>query len=320
MNEILVKDNIDFDKWMQETEAMTVVHDAMSWQTELEDIINGGNVLTGDLLPWSKTHELIAFRGGEVTLWAGPNGSGKSLVTGFVQMGMRQQGVKSCVGSFEMPPVQTLYRQLRQFSKTNKPSIADNSQFLKWLTGELFLYDHVGSIQQDKLFAVIRYAAKVLKAKHFWIDNLMMCVPGEDDYNAQKEFMAGAVALAIELNIHIHIVHHVRKPRELANGKQVEQNKYDIKGSGALTDLVPQIIMVRRNKSKELEIADYKMKGEQPPQDLLNRPDAYLSVEKQRNGTGWEGKISLWFDAVSQQYRGFPQMKHFDFIRGQHAS
>lgn len=315
MQQLLVKDNIDFDKWMKETEPMTVVHDAMTWQSELEQIINGGNALTGDLLPWSKTHELIAFRGGEATLWAGPNGSGKSLVTSFVQLGMRKQGVKSCVGSFEMKPAQTLYRQLRQFSKTNKPSLEDNSEFLKWLAGELFLYDHVGAIERDKLFAVIRYAANVLKVNHFWIDNLMMCVPGEDDYNAQKEFIASAVALAIELDIHIHIVHHVRKPKD----DHSDQTKYDIKGSGAITDLMPQIIMVSRNKKKELEVQEHLSKGEEVPEDVLNKPDAYLGVEKQRNGTGWEGKIALWFDPASQQYRGFPAVKHFDFKGGAHA-
>ena len=310
MVNLLVNDDIDFERWMRESEPMAFVRDAKAWEGELEEIINGGNRLTGDLLPWSKTHELIAFRGGEVTLWAGPNGSGKSLVAGFVQMGMRQQGAKSCVGSFEMKPAQTLYRQLRQFAKTNRPTVADNKNFLGWLAGEMYLYDHVGSIDKDRLFAVIRYAASVLKVHHFWIDNLMMCVPGEDDYNAQKEFMASAVALAIELNIHIHIVHHVRKPRD----DHDVQNKYDIKGSGALTDLVPQIIMVSRDKKKELEVMEYQSRGEQPPQELMDKPDVYLSVEKQRNGTGWEGRIALWFDAPSQQYRGFPQKKHFDFL------
>lgn len=309
MNQILVRDTIDFEKWEKETEPMTVVHDAQTWKSELEKIIEGGNALTGDLLPWSKTHNLIAFRGGEVTLWAGPNGSGKSLLAGFVQLAMRQQGVKSCVGSFEMKPAETLYRQLRQFASTSKPSIQDNEKFLSWLAGEMFLYDHVGAIQKEKLFAVIRYAAKVLKVTHFWIDNLMMCVAGEDDYNSQKDFIASAVALAIELDIHIHIIHHVRKPKD----DYTPQNKYDIKGSGAITDLVPQIIMVSRNKKKELEIEDYASRGESIPPELQAKPDAYLLIEKQRNGTGWEGRIALWYDIASQQYRGFPEMRHFDF-------
>ena len=311
MDSLLVKDDIDFDKWMKETEPMAVVHDAATWKYELEEIIKGGNRLTGDRLPWSKTHELIAFRGGEVTLWAGPNGSGKSLVTSFVQMAFSQQGAKNCVGSFEMKPVQTLYRQLRQFSGSSKPTISDNESFLGWMQGNVFIYDHVGAIDKARLFAVIRYAAKQLKVHHFWIDNLMMCVAGEDDYNAQKEFMASAVSLAIELDIHIHIIHHVRK----AQDEFARQTKYDIKGSGALTDLVPQIIMVSRNKKKEYEIQKCNSEGISPSPELISTPDVFLAVEKQRNGTGWEGNIALWFDPVSQQYRGAPKMQLFKFDR-----
>jgi twinkle protein len=39
----------------------------------------------------------------------------------------------------------------------------------------------------------------------------MKCVSGEDDYNSQKSFVDELTALARDHNVHIHLVHHIRK-------------------------------------------------------------------------------------------------------------
>jgi twinkle protein len=39
----------------------------------------------------------------------------------------------------------------------------------------------------------------------------MKCVSGEDDYNAQKAFVDQITALARDEDMHIHLVHHIRK-------------------------------------------------------------------------------------------------------------
>ena len=52
------------------------------YEAELLDHFRTGTVLTGAKLPWERTHDLIRFRPGEVTLHAGMNGHFKSMVTG----------------------------------------------------------------------------------------------------------------------------------------------------------------------------------------------------------------------------------------------
>ena len=47
-------------------------------------------------------------------------------------------------------------------------------------------------------------------------------------------------------------------------------------------------------------------------------PDAMLIVDKQRNGA-WEGRIALWFDSPSQQYRGGPNMPAMNFCTFPHT-
>ena len=55
---------------------------------------------------------------------------------------------------------------------------------------------------------------------------------GEDDYNAQKLFVDRLCAAAKDLDAHIHLVHHLKKPSK--EGDRLD--KHDAKGSGSITD------------------------------------------------------------------------------------
>jgi twinkle protein len=68
----------------------------------------------------------------------------------------------------------------------------------------------------------------------------------------------------------------------------------DLKGSGSVADQVDNVILMHRNKKKEREVEA----GNVVDQSI---PDAYLAIEKQRNGE-YEGVIRLWFDKNSQQF------------------
>jgi twinkle protein len=86
------------------------------------------------------------------------------------------------------------------------------------------------------------------------------------------------------------LVHHVRK----GNDEAETANKFDLKGSGSISDLVDNVMIISRNIKKEREternlIADNSV------------PDAALIVSKQRHGD-WNGTLGLWFDKKSQQF------------------
>lgn len=101
-------------------------------------------------------------------------------------------------------------------------------------------------------------------------------------------------AIARDHEMHIHLVHHIRKPGDESH----KPNKYDYKGSGSITDQVDNVISVWRNKPKERKLDEGKHVEE-------NDPDALLICDKQRNGE-WEGQIGLWYDKASQQYLAGP--------------
>jgi twinkle protein len=146
-----------------------------------------------------------------------------------------------------------------------------------------------------------RYCAIELGVQHIVIDSLMKCVKGEDDFNGQKNFVDELTALARDHNVHIHLVHHIRKQ---AND-EIQPNKNDLKGSGSISDQVDNVFLMWRNKKKE----NSRNRGEQV--DEL-QPDAYLMCEKQRNGE-YQEWYGLFYHASSQQFVENPGSPPMDF-------
>ena len=146
--------------------------------------------------------------------------SGKSLITGQVALGLIKQRQRVCIASFEMKPKRTLYRMLRQFSGENieHPRYMDKATYvgrlLERFTGysneRLWLYDQQGTTSSQQVIAMARYCAVELGVQHVFIDSLMKCVAGEDDYNAQKYFVDELTAVARDHQIHVHLIHHIQ--------------------------------------------------------------------------------------------------------------
>lgn len=305
MAEIITEDEIDFERYEKETDHKQKVKPAALWVEELIARIKSPVVLPRSVMPWRKTHQLVQFRPGEVTIWGGANGQGKSLVTGQIALSLCSQSEKVCIASFEMKPMKTLERMGRQWSGENPdhPAFRGHAeatarmidlyeQFRDWTTGKLWLYDQQGTVTASQVCAVVRYCAKEKGITHFFVDSLMKCVADEDDYNGQKRLVDELTAIARDYSIHVHLVHHIKKP---AN-EDHKPTKYDYKGSGAITDQVDNVISVWRNKIKEKAREDGKTVSD-------GEPDALLICDKQRHGE-WEGKIGLWFHKDSMQYVG----------------
>lgn len=298
--EFLQPDDIDFSAYLQATESQQKVREAAVYLDGIvEDVANPKQEKIVQL-PWEKTHEEFAFRAGEVTLYAGSNGGGKSLITGQIALHLIKQHQKVCIASFEMKPKRSLERMLRQFAGENihKPRYMDKEKYIRQIVdrlktfshNHLWFYDQQGTTSSEQVISVARYCAVKLGVTHVFIDSLMKCVQGEDDYNGQKWFIDELCALARDHNIHIHLIHHIRK---LSN-EESTPNKHDIKGTGAIADQVDNVFMVWRNKKKE-HLASAG--GSIDPQTN----DAMLMCEKQRNGEV-EDWYSLWFHRESQQF------------------
>jgi len=292
--------DIDVEKYLKNNDVGQKVRIVSDWLSEIEESYINPPINDNATMPFTKTHGDFAFRLGEVTLYAGGNGGGKSLITGQIALHLIKQKRKCVVASFEMKPTSTIHRMLRQFAGEfiDDPLTNDKEKYIKGLTkrfnqfaGEhLYIYDQQGSTTPNQTIAMARYCAVELGVEHIFIDSLMKVCNAEDNFNEQKYFVDELTALARDHNVHIHLIHHIRK----LQSEEVQPNKNDIKGTGAITDQVDNVFIMWRNKQKE----NRRRNGDKYEEDL---PDAYLMCEKQRNGEAQEW-YSLYYHSGSQQF------------------
>jgi len=297
----LNEDEIDFEKYLKQTDHKQLVKKAIVWADELMEEAINPPVDTSVIMPWSSTADSFSFRSGEVTVWAGLNGSGKSMMTSQVALGLVKQKQRVCIASFEMKPKVTLKRMIRQFSgksleSTNyqltpvQQKLDAITRFKTFANNYMYFYDQQGTVRPEIIIAMCKYCAEELGITHIVVDNLMKCISGEDNYNGQKDFVDQLTSVARDYNIHIHLVHHIRK---LAND-EIRPSKSDLRGSSSITDQVDNVLILWRNKKKEHELQCGDTVN-------IDSPDALLMCEKQRNGEH-EAWYDMWYHKDSQQF------------------
>jgi len=284
-----LNDDVDYIQFIGTQESQYIIKPS-ELKEDVLSIFTGAGDLRGDILPWSKTHNYVKLRPGEVTVWAGINGHGKSQLLGQVcAWGLKHS--KWLIASMEMKPSRTMHRMVRQVSGTSNTSESFVNKFLDWTDDRLWIYDQTDTVKAERILGMVHYAAKELGINHIIIDSLMKCGIRKDDMDGQAAFVDRLCWAAKSNNIHIHLVHHMRKGERESN----VPDKFDVRGAGEITDLVDNVFIVHRNKAKEIKAAA----GNADPTE----PDCVLKIAKQRNGE-WEKSILLWFNQDSLQYVG----------------
>lgn len=289
----LIRDDVDFSAYERQTECKAKVRAAADFLSELQREFESKTRDAAPEMFSTRLRGLLHFRAGEVTVWAGYNGHRKSMLTGQVALDLCVQKQRTLILSPEMQPERTLSRMARQASAVAQPSAAFLEAFSRWTDGRLWLFDHMGRITPSMVLAVCRYFAQELQGKHVFIDSMMMVCASEEHLDEQKQFTTDIVRVAQETGLHIHVVAHCRKPQL---GEDRPPSKYDVRGSSAISDQAPNVVLVWANKAKQAAL-------EKDPLDEseLSKPDALVIVDKQRNGE-FEGKVKLWFDAKSFRF------------------
>jgi twinkle protein len=131
--ELLKPEEIDFQKYLQETEQYQKVRPIGVFVDEIEEDLKNPKPDRKCFMPWGLAETSFHFRPGEVTVYAGSNGGGKSLITGQIAMSLIKQKQKVCIASFEMKPKKSIMRMMRQFSAEDldNPLIKDKAIYFK---------------------------------------------------------------------------------------------------------------------------------------------------------------------------------------------
>jgi twinkle protein len=292
--------NIDFLKFTGKQESQ-FLEPVSKYRDETHEIFDSGVLTFGDTLPWHKTHENFRFRPNEVTLWAGINGHGKSLLTSHVMAHLMKTG-KVLSASLEMPISRTCHRMFRQVAGTPNPSRDFINSIFDWTDDKMWVYDQLDTVASERIIGMCIYAFSELHIDHIFIDSLMKCGIANKDTEKMQVFIDRLMWVAKSYGGHIHLVHHIRK----GENEYDIPNKFDVKGAGEITDMVDNVCIVWKNKKKLKKIED----GENVDKMI---PDGVMNVEKQRHGE-WEGKIALYFDKPTGQFKGSPdgRTEYFD--------
>lgn len=258
--------------------------------------------------PWEKC-KTLAFRPGEVTLIAGVNGHGKSEGVGHFSLDAIAQGQRVCVASLEFKPERWLARLVRQASGMEQPTDEYISRIMGWLGGAMWVFDVTGTAKRAHMLEVFAYARRRYGINLFVIDNISKLDLDLDDYNGQREFVDQLTDFAKSHDVHVFLVAHLRKGED--DGKP--GGKFDVKGSGAITDLVDTVLIWWRNRRKE-EKLKLDTLSEVEREELEQQPDAVCLCEKQRNGED-EPRIGLWFHKPSHQFLGSKDAPPREYVR-----
>lgn len=290
---VITEGDIDFAAYEQDTNVRVKVRQASVFVDDLKaQFVQRAHVREPSMRS-TKLRNLLHFRPGEITAWAGFNGHRKSMFAGQVALDLMADGQRVLIASMEMAPERTLARMARQAAATRYPDPRWLDAFSTWTDDRLWLFDHMGRITPSACMAVCRYFADELKGQHVVIDSMMMVCASEESMDEQKQFVTDLCRLALETDLHVHLVTHCRKPQ---HGEDKPPTKYDIRGAAAISDQASNVVTVWANRAKR-----DALEKNPTDSDALAKPDALVSVEKQRNGS-WEGKVSLWFDETSLRF------------------
>jgi twinkle protein len=289
----LIPDTIDFDAYLKGPAENAHVKPASAWLDEVIERFRHPVAAQGTRLPWPKYENFLRLRPGELTIWPGMNGHGKSMLVSHVMAHAMAEGDKVCIASMEMTPAQTMQRMCRQVFGSNGPLTRDIREMHHWTDGKLWIYDQQGGVTPERILAVARYTRAELGVNHFVVDNLLSCgIPEDGDgwLSKQKAFVLALATHAHDTGQSIHLIAHSKKLKD----EFTAPGKYDIKGSGSISDLADNVFTVWRNKAKEKAVANDERTHD-------HESDCLLIVDKHRHGE-WEGAVKLWYHAGAQSY------------------
>ena len=292
---LLVDTPVEWDQYLLTDEDFAKVIEPVSLIEKTKLVLAGVGDYEGISLPWAKVSGHVRLRKGKVSIWAGLTHHGKTTVLKQICMHLAKCGEKVCIASLEEFPEETfadLVRMAVGNSATNDEALR---MVAEWATGKIWLYDQQGMIRADRMLAVAAYAAKQKGVTHFVIDSLMKMGVASDDFEGQRIFFNRVTAYAKALNMHIHVVCHMRK-----QGDESLPGIMGVRGASAMIDQTDNIFIVWRDKREDR---------------LPSEPAGLLIVEKQRGQRpNWLGSVRLWYDGPTGQFVDGPDNRPMAFL------
>jgi twinkle protein len=250
-------------------------------------VLHGRGTRNGATLPWAGLQDKVRLPGGHLSIWAGINFHGKSSMLKQFAIHLAKSGEKVCCAFLEETPEESM-ADVTQLAIPDV-DVRECDDYIdvacNWASGKIWLYNQTRMMDPQRVLALIAYAAKEKRCTHFILDSLMRTGLAQDDYEGQRVFANQLTNYAMQLNIHIHLVHHIVKVDET----QVP-GRESIRGTGALTDQAHHVFIVWRDVNED---------------KAFDAPDGLLVIAKNRGirPANWIGKVQMFMHKSGQFMR-----------------
>jgi twinkle protein len=118
--------------------------------------------------------------------------------------------------------------------------------------GNLYLYDHFGSINSDHLLDRIRYMSKGLGVNWIILDHLSIVVSGDDSIGDERRAIDVAMTklrcLVEETKIGLILVSHLKRPEGKGHEEGAKTSLAQLRGSAAIAQLSDMVLGLERNQ------------------------------------------------------------------------
>lgn len=253
---------------------------------------------------------------GEVSVWSGGNASAKSTFLNQIAIESINQNYKVAIYSGELIAKRLLrwiilqcagkynmsYNEAKNYWYVNSNA---KEKILKWLDGNLFIYNNEASNKANEILLSIEECVKKNNIKVVILDNLMamnLNNYGDNKYDVQSEFIKDLSALAKRLNIHIHFVCHPRKATNFLR-------KIDISGSADLTNVADNVFILHR-VNNDFILKTYEMFKWKNDNDIYNFTNV-IEVCKNRELGVEDYFIGMQFEKESKRLLNYKDEKKF---------
>jgi twinkle protein len=254
------------------------------------------------------------FVAGTLNIITGYNGSGKStLINQMCIAESIAQGYKCFAFSGELIASNFkywLYNTIANEQDLIKCTSKEGKEYYKisemakkniteWIDNKLYLYDKI-DYSADSILEMMELLAKRKGVRVFILDNLMKIElenSFKNEYLAQKKFVDRLKNFAVRYNAVIHLIAHPKKPS--MNGAKI--NKFDISGTGDITNLADYVIAIHRTTKEERDNYDaekLKDKGATP----IDPRDASIMLFKDRPTGSPEKTTCLYFSPERKRF------------------
>jgi twinkle protein len=213
--------------------------------------------------PWVGLNNLThGMRKGELVLWTAGTGVGKTQILREVSHHLIKRGERVGILSLEEAVRKTSMGIMS--IEANQPLHLEehDESFLRPFfdstvgNGNVFLYDHFGSLDTETLLSRVAYMAKANGCDWVLLDHISLVVSGLGDGDERRlidNMMTKLRSFVEETGIGLHLVSHLKRPRENDKGHEegARVTLAHLRGSQSIAQLSDMIIALERNKQSK---------------------------------------------------------------------